>query len=123
MIQIRNVPDDLHRTLKIRAAQEGLSLSDYLLREIEKVAGRPTVSELLSAIAADGRGVAFPERAAAADVGGPGAASAMRVGLRRSIAENVVGSSTRNAIAFGTGSATGDCSSGCQLRPRSCAQT
>lgn len=46
MIQIRNVPDDLHRTLKARAAQEGMSLSDYLLAEIQKTAERPSLSEL-----------------------------------------------------------------------------
>jgi len=46
MIQIRNVPDELHRRLKSRAALEGLSLSDYLLREIQRVAERPTLQEL-----------------------------------------------------------------------------
>jgi len=46
MIQVRNVPDDLHRTLKARAAQEGKSLSDYLLGEIKKSAERPTLAEL-----------------------------------------------------------------------------
>jgi hypothetical protein len=46
MIQLRHVPDDLHRKLKARAALEGLSLSDYLLREVRRVADRPTVAEL-----------------------------------------------------------------------------
>jgi len=46
MIQLRNVPDALHRTLKIRAAMAGMSLSDYLLAEIRQVAERPTLSEL-----------------------------------------------------------------------------
>jgi plasmid stability protein len=46
MIQLRNVPDELHRRLKARAAMEGLSLSDYLLREIKRVAERPTLTEL-----------------------------------------------------------------------------
>jgi plasmid stability protein len=46
MIQLRNVPDDLHRRLKARAAMEGLSLSDYLLREVRRVAERPTLAEL-----------------------------------------------------------------------------
>lgn len=46
MIQIRNVPDDLHRRLKARAALEGMSLSDYLLAEIRRSAERPTVREL-----------------------------------------------------------------------------
>ena len=46
MIQLRNVPDALHRLLKIRAAMSGMSLSDYLLREIKEVAQRPTLAEL-----------------------------------------------------------------------------
>jgi antitoxin FitA len=46
MIQLRNVPDALHRTLKARAAMAGMSLSDYLLAEIKEVAERPTLSEL-----------------------------------------------------------------------------
>ncbi len=46
MIQIRNVPDALHRRLKSRAALAGMSLSDYLLSEIRQVAERPTIDEL-----------------------------------------------------------------------------
>ena len=46
MIQIRNVPDALHRRLKSRAALAGMSLSDYLLNEIRQVADRPTLDEL-----------------------------------------------------------------------------
>jgi antitoxin FitA len=46
MIQIRNVPDALHRRLKSRAALAGMSLSDYLLNEIRRVAERPTLEEL-----------------------------------------------------------------------------
>jgi plasmid stability protein len=46
MIQLRNVPESLHRKLKSRAALEGQSLSDYLIGEIRKVAERPTVREL-----------------------------------------------------------------------------
>ena len=46
MIQIRNVPDALHRRLKSRAALAGMSLSDYLLSEIRQVAERPTLDEL-----------------------------------------------------------------------------
>ena len=52
MIQIRNVPDALHRRLKARAALEGKSLSDYLLAEIAESAERPTVSELRARLAA-----------------------------------------------------------------------
>ncbi len=51
MIQVRNVPDSLHRRLKSKAALEGLSLSDFLLREMEDVAERPTVKELAERIA------------------------------------------------------------------------
>lgn len=47
MIQLRNVPDALHRRLKARAALAGRSLSDYLLREIEDAAATPTVDEWL----------------------------------------------------------------------------
>jgi plasmid stability protein len=46
MIQIRNVPDALHRRLKSRAALAGMSLSDYLLTEIRDLAERPTIEEL-----------------------------------------------------------------------------
>ncbi|MGB8363382.1 MAG: FitA-like ribbon-helix-helix domain-containing protein [Rhizomicrobium sp.] len=46
MIQIRNVPDALHRRLKSRAALAGMSLSDYLLSEIREMAERPTLEEL-----------------------------------------------------------------------------
>ena len=46
MIQIRNVPDALHRRLKSRAALAGMSLSDYLLGEVRQVAERPTLDEL-----------------------------------------------------------------------------
>ena len=51
MIQIRHVPDPLHRKLKVRAAQEGKSLSDYLLREIQRVAERPTMEEIMKRLA------------------------------------------------------------------------
>jgi plasmid stability protein len=45
MIQLRNVPDALHRSLKARAAMAGRSLSDYLLAEIKEIAERPTLAE------------------------------------------------------------------------------
>jgi len=48
MIQIRNVPDDAHRQIKARAALAGTSLSEYLLREIERLIERPTREELLA---------------------------------------------------------------------------
>jgi plasmid stability protein len=46
MIQIRNVPDAVHRVLKARAALAGMSLSDYLLTEIRQMTDRPSLSEL-----------------------------------------------------------------------------
>ena len=46
MIQIRNVPDSLHRELKARAALEGMSLSDYLMSEIRRSAERPSLKKL-----------------------------------------------------------------------------
>ena len=46
MIQLRNVPDELHRILKSRAALAGKSLSDYLIAEIQRHAEYPTVEEL-----------------------------------------------------------------------------
>jgi plasmid stability protein len=55
MIQIRNVPDDLHRRLKARAALSGMSLSDYLLAEIRSVAERPSLSELRERLAGRSR--------------------------------------------------------------------
>jgi plasmid stability protein len=63
MVQIRNVPDALHRRLKARAALEGKSLSDYLLSEIAESAERPTVSELRARLA--GRSSVTPARAPA----------------------------------------------------------
>ncbi len=46
MIQIRHVPDALHRKLKARAARQGVSLSDYVLRELKEIAAQPTLEEL-----------------------------------------------------------------------------
>lgn len=53
MIQIRNVPDELHRKLKVRAAERGMSLSDYLLGEVEQVADKPTLAELMESLAGE----------------------------------------------------------------------
>ncbi len=50
MIQIRNVPDDLHRRVKARAALAGMSMSEYILRELRHVLERPTRQELLERI-------------------------------------------------------------------------
>jgi plasmid stability protein len=51
MIQIRNVPEPLHRKLKSRAALAGMSLSDYLLAELRRVAEQPTVEEMRQRLA------------------------------------------------------------------------
>ena len=50
MIQIRNVPDALHRQIKARAALEGVSMSLYILRQVEKALARPSRRELVEAI-------------------------------------------------------------------------
>lgn len=52
MIQVRNVPDALHRKLKARAAEAGMSLSEYLLRDIEARADLPSERELFARIRA-----------------------------------------------------------------------
>jgi antitoxin FitA len=46
MVQVRNVPDQLHRKLKVRAAEQGVSLSDYILAELRRVADRISPQEL-----------------------------------------------------------------------------
>jgi hypothetical protein len=46
MIQLRHVPETLHRQLKARAALAGLPLSDYLIREVRKIAEQPTPEEM-----------------------------------------------------------------------------
>ena len=51
MTQIRHVPDELHRKLKARAALQGMSLSDYLRREVERIAERPTLEEMKERLA------------------------------------------------------------------------
>lgn len=52
MVQIRNMPDDLHRKLKARAAAAGMSLSDYLLGEVRRSAEAPTMDEFVARLAA-----------------------------------------------------------------------
>ncbi len=51
-LQVRNVPDDVSRTLKARAAEEGQSLSEYTLRILEREAARPSRTEILARLAA-----------------------------------------------------------------------
>ena len=50
MLQIRNVPEETHRLLKARAALEGVSMSRFVLREIERIVRRPSRQEVLEAI-------------------------------------------------------------------------
>jgi antitoxin FitA len=52
MVQIRNVPGEFHRRLKARAAIEGMSMSDYILRELGKALDRPTRQEVLDRLRA-----------------------------------------------------------------------
>jgi hypothetical protein len=54
MIQIRNVPDEVHRTLKVRAAAEGISLSDYIKRDLEEVAKQLTLEDVFARARARG---------------------------------------------------------------------
>ena len=51
MLQIRNVPDEVHRRLKSRAALAGISMSDYVLQEIERMLSRPTRDDVFARIA------------------------------------------------------------------------
>ena len=52
MVQIRNVPGEFHRRLKARAAMEGMSMSDYILREVGKALERPTRQEVIARLRA-----------------------------------------------------------------------
>jgi hypothetical protein len=63
-IQVRNVPEELHRLLKVRAAQEGRTLSDYGLDELRMAAGRPTMSQWLTRVDALPPPAAAPSPAA-----------------------------------------------------------
>lgn len=51
MIQIRNVPDDVHKRLKMRALEEGVSLSDLLAREARQLAERPSLAQMRARLA------------------------------------------------------------------------
>lgn len=62
-LQVRDVPEEVRRVLKARAATAGQSLSDYVLNELKRVAQRPTFDELAERI--DARGRVNPERSAA----------------------------------------------------------
>jgi antitoxin FitA len=51
ILQVRNIPDELHRRLKARAAMEGMSMSEYVLRELKKSLERPSRAEFLARLA------------------------------------------------------------------------
>ena len=50
MLQVRNIPDELHRSLKERAAREGTTMSDLVLRELPRLASRPSPDQVLARI-------------------------------------------------------------------------
>lgn len=50
VIQVRSIPDDVHRRLKVRAASEGRTLSDLVRAELIEIAHRPTLAEVLERI-------------------------------------------------------------------------
>ena len=64
MIQIRHVPDDIHKILKIRAIENGMSLSNYLLREVTQLAKRPTLDDLLANIEKNSPAIEIKESSA-----------------------------------------------------------
>ena len=66
MIQIRSVPPEFHRRLKVRAAMEGMSMSEYILREVGKSLEKPTRAEVLARIRA--RGPRYLKTSAADDL-------------------------------------------------------
>jgi plasmid stability protein len=68
-VQIRDVPDDIHRTLRARAAAAGLSLSAYLLAELTRVAERPPVADVLARAAARHGGASIDDIVAAVRAG------------------------------------------------------
>jgi hypothetical protein len=71
MIQVRNVPDELHRALKARAAMEGRTLSDYILAELPRLADKPSPDQVLARVRAR------------TPVGGPPAADIIRAERER----------------------------------------
>ena len=64
-IQIRNVPADVHKTLRVRAAEAGMSLSDYVLREVVRLSKRPPIADVLQRAAERSGGAPLSEIVAA----------------------------------------------------------
>jgi antitoxin FitA len=52
MVQVRNVPDDLHRALKERADRDGTTMSHLILRELPRIANGPSAEQVLARIRA-----------------------------------------------------------------------
>ena len=61
MLQVRNVPDDVHAELRRRARAAGVSLSEYVLRELERVAARPPIEEVLARSASRRLGISMAD--------------------------------------------------------------
>lgn len=72
MLQVRHVPEELHAVLRARAAESGLSLSEYVLRELQAVAARPSKAQVLARAARRGGRLSFDEAVAAVDAGREG---------------------------------------------------
>ena len=69
MLQVRNVPDALHATLRERAAQDGMTLSEFVLRHLHAVAARPPKAEVLARAARRGGSLTFDEAVSAVQDG------------------------------------------------------
>jgi plasmid stability protein len=65
MLQVRHVPDELHAALRARAAASGLSLSEFVLRELAAIAARPSKAEVLRRAAGRGGRLSFDDAVAA----------------------------------------------------------
>ncbi len=61
MLQVRNVPDDVHSALRKRAAKSGMSLSEFVLHELERLASRPSVDEVAERAAQRGGRMSFAD--------------------------------------------------------------
>ncbi|MGY1683591.1 FitA-like ribbon-helix-helix domain-containing protein [Geodermatophilus sp. SYSU D01176] len=72
MLQVRHVPDELHAALRARAAESGLSLSEYVLRELQAVAARPTKAQVLARAARRGGRLSFEDAVTAVAAGRQG---------------------------------------------------
>ena len=66
---MRNVPDALHATLRERAAESGMTLSEFVLRHLQAVAARPAKAEVLARAARRGGTMTFPEAVSAVQDG------------------------------------------------------